>query len=89
MPSTYTKVEWISAGERQFRALEEQNKLDEKTVMELRDMDPWEFVVQVLLYFQILSFLFRHPEILALYDILSCSFFAGSRLPMHCDYSPG
>ncbi|CAN6170312.1 unnamed protein product [Urochloa humidicola] len=39
----YGKIEWISAGEQQFRALEQQKNLEEKTVLQLRDIDPWEF----------------------------------------------
>nr|XP_034591732.1 uncharacterized protein LOC117853497 [Setaria viridis] len=43
MLDTHSKIEWISAGEQQFRALEQQKNLEEKTVLQLRDMDPWEF----------------------------------------------
>ncbi|CAL5005363.1 unnamed protein product [Urochloa decumbens] len=39
----HSKVEWISAGEQQFRALERQQNLEEKTLLQLRDIDPWEF----------------------------------------------
>ncbi|OEL21647.1 hypothetical protein BAE44_0017332 [Dichanthelium oligosanthes] len=38
-----TKIEWISAGEQQFRALEQPKNLEEKTVLQIRNMDPWEF----------------------------------------------
>jgi hypothetical protein len=33
-------VRLISVSEQQFRALEQQKHLDEKTVMQLRDMNP-------------------------------------------------
>uniref|UniRef100_K3Y1P5 Uncharacterized protein n=1 Tax=Setaria italica TaxID=4555 RepID=K3Y1P5_SETIT len=36
------------AGEQQFKALEQQKNLEEKTVLQLRDMDPWEFEVTLL-----------------------------------------
>ncbi|CAN6239658.1 unnamed protein product [Urochloa humidicola] len=39
----HDKIDWISAGEQQFRDHEQQKNLEEKTVMQLRDIDPWEF----------------------------------------------
>ncbi|CAL5007131.1 unnamed protein product [Urochloa decumbens] len=39
----HDKVQWISTGEQQFRPLEQQKNLEEKTVLQLRDIDPWEF----------------------------------------------
>jgi hypothetical protein len=47
MLDVHYKIEWISAGEQVYRALKQQKNLEEKTVMELRDMDPWEFEVQL------------------------------------------
>ncbi|CAO2206275.1 unnamed protein product [Urochloa humidicola] len=38
----HPKVEWISAGEQQFRALEQQQNFEEKTVLQLKDIDPWD-----------------------------------------------
>lgn len=59
MLDAHSKVEWISAGEQHFRALEQQNNLEEKSVMQLIDMDSWEFeVLIVLLFFSILSQIF-------------------------------
>jgi hypothetical protein len=48
MLDVHSKIEWTSAGEQQFRALEQQWNLNEKTVMQLRDMDPCEFEVPLL-----------------------------------------
>jgi hypothetical protein len=45
MLDAHVRVEWISAGDQQFRALEEKRNLEEKTIMQLNDMDPWEFEV--------------------------------------------
>ncbi|CAN6346662.1 unnamed protein product [Urochloa humidicola] len=39
----HEKIQWISAGEQQFRSLEMQKNMEEKTVCQLRDIDPWEF----------------------------------------------
>ncbi|CAL4935689.1 unnamed protein product [Urochloa decumbens] len=39
----HDKIEWISAGEQQFRALEKQTSVEERTLSELRDIDPWDF----------------------------------------------
>jgi hypothetical protein len=50
MLDAHNKVEWISAGEQQFRALEQERNL-EKTVMQFRDMGPWELEVTLLFFF--------------------------------------
>jgi hypothetical protein len=52
MLDAHNKIEWISAGDKQFRALEQERNLMEKTVMQLRDMDPWEFEVALLFLFR-------------------------------------
>jgi hypothetical protein len=45
MLDAHYKVEWIPAGEQSFTALEQHKSLEEKTVLELRDTDPWDFEV--------------------------------------------
>lgn len=57
MLDVHSKIEWTSAGEQQFRALEQQWNLNEKTVMQLRDMDPCEFEVPLLYILKVLPFL--------------------------------
>ncbi|CAN6232322.1 unnamed protein product [Urochloa humidicola] len=39
----HEKIEWVSSGDQQFKPHEQHNNLEEKPVMQLRDIDPWEF----------------------------------------------
>ncbi|CAN6286250.1 unnamed protein product [Urochloa humidicola] len=39
----HEKIEWVSSGDQQFRPNEQHKNLEEKTIMQLRDIDPWEF----------------------------------------------
>ncbi|CAN6231332.1 unnamed protein product [Urochloa humidicola] len=41
----HEKVEWVSSGDQQYKSHEHHKNLEEKTVMQLRDIDPWEFEV--------------------------------------------
>ncbi|CAN6356055.1 unnamed protein product, partial [Urochloa humidicola] len=43
----HEKIQWVSSGDQQFKPHEQQKNLEEKTVMQLHDIDPWEFEITI------------------------------------------